>query len=383
MSRRAAYTAIILFGLVSLLGDVVYEGARGVVPAYLEYLGASALVVGVVGGLGEFLGYAFRLVGGYLADTTRAYWLFMFLGYGMLLAIPLLAAASSWQVAAALVLAERVAKGLRAPARDTLLSTVGGEVGVGKAFGLHELLDQVGAMAGPALVSALLYLGGYRQAFSFLLAPYLLLMAILVYTHTRLSGRGLEPGRAGRGGAVWLDRRFLLYSLAVLANTAGLIHVSLILYRFSSYVEDWQVAVFYLAIMGVDAVAAPVSGLLYDRVGPGVLLAPFILSLAPSILGVAGGLGGVVAAGMLLGMVMGMQESVYRAAVADLSPPGSRGMAYGVFNTLYGVGFLLSGAVFGLAIERGYVVQAVGYSVALQALAVTLLARSASRRIMI
>lgn len=381
MPRRAAYTAIMLFGLVSLLGDVVYEGARGVVPAYLEYLGASALVVGAVGGLGEFLGYGFRLVGGYLADTTRAYWLFMFLGYGLLLTIPLLAVAGSWQVAAVLVLAERAAKGLRAPARDTLLSTVGGEVGVGKAFGIHELLDQVGAMAGPALVSALLYLGGYWEAFSSLMVPYLLLMVVLAYTYMRLSGRGVGPGRSGRGGGGWLNRRFALYSLAVLANTAGLIHFSLVLYRFSGYVEDWQVAVFYLAMMGVDAVVAPVSGIIYDRVGPRVLLAPFALSLAPSVLGVAGGFGGVVAAGVLLGVVMGMQESVYRAAVADLSPPGSRGMAYGVFNTIYGAGFLVSGAVFGLVIERGYVVQAVAYSVVLQAVAMVLLARSAGRRI--
>ncbi len=355
---------------------MIYEGARGVVPAYLEYLGASALVVGVVGGLGEFLGYSFRLVGGYLADTTRAYWLFMFLGYGMLLAVPLLALAGSWQIAAALVLAERLAKGLRAPARDTLLSAVGREVGVGKAFGLHELLDQLGAIAGPALISGLLYLGSYKLAFTALLVPYAVLMSFLALTYVRLSGTGPAEARGTRLAGGWMDRRFATYSLAVLLNTAGLIHVSLILYRFSGYVEDWQVAVFYLAVMGVDAVAAPIAGYLYDMVGSRILLAPFALSVVPSVLGVAGGLAGVVAAGMLLGVIIGMQESVYRAAVADLSPPGSRGMAYGVFNTLYGVGFLISGSVFGLAIKEGYVELAVLYSAALQVLALALLKRS-------
>ena len=71
LNSKSAYISIILFGIVSLMGDVVYEGARGIVPSYLEFLGASAVIVGLVGGLGDFLGYALRFVSGF----------FIFLGY--------------------------------------------------------------------------------------------------------------------------------------------------------------------------------------------------------------------------------------------------------------------------------------------------------------
>ena len=123
-SKRVAYLGILLFGLVSLSGDLIYEGARGIIPAYLYSLGASALIVGMVSGLGEFLGYGLRLVSGYLADVTKAYWRLTVLGYLLLVSIPLLALTNNWQIAVILILIERFAKALRSPSRDTLLLVV-------------------------------------------------------------------------------------------------------------------------------------------------------------------------------------------------------------------------------------------------------------------
>ena len=128
-TRKNAYHAILLFGIISLMGDIVYEGARGVIPGYLEFLGATAFIVGFVGGLGDFLGYAFRLVSGFLADTTSAYWLFIFLGYGLIAAIPLLGVPLGLEIAVLLVLLERLGKAFRSPSRDTLLSIISKDVG--------------------------------------------------------------------------------------------------------------------------------------------------------------------------------------------------------------------------------------------------------------
>jgi len=173
-SLSLAYKAIILFGIVSLLGDVIYEGCRGLVPDYLKFLGATAFIVGVIGGLGEFIGYSVRLVSGFLADTMKSYWLFIFLGYGLLASIPLLGFSSTWQVAAVFVLLERLGKALRTPSRDIILSVIGKEVGTGKTFGIHELLDQIGAIVGPAIVavSMLTSSNDYRLTFLILLLPY-------------------------------------------------------------------------------------------------------------------------------------------------------------------------------------------------------------------
>ena len=67
--------------------------------------------------------------------------------------VPLLALAGSWQVAALLIIAERVGKATRNPPRDAMLSHAAKEMGYGWGFGVHEALDQFGAMFGPLLVA--------------------------------------------------------------------------------------------------------------------------------------------------------------------------------------------------------------------------------------
>lgn len=146
MSRKKAFLFIVLLGLVSLFADVTYEGARSIIGPFMKTLGASAAALGFAVGLGELTGYAFRLISGILSDKTRKYWLFTILGYAInLFAVPALALAGNWQTALVLIIAERFGKALRTPARDVLLSFASEEVGMGKGFGIHEALDQIGA----------------------------------------------------------------------------------------------------------------------------------------------------------------------------------------------------------------------------------------------
>src|SRR5437870_11171464 len=109
-----ALTFVILLGVVSLFADMTYEGARSITGPYLAVLGASATVVGIVAGFGELVGYALRLAAGYLSDRTGRYWTITLVGYVVnLLAVPLLALAGRWELAAALMIAERVGKAIR------------------------------------------------------------------------------------------------------------------------------------------------------------------------------------------------------------------------------------------------------------------------------
>ncbi|MDG2845207.1 hypothetical protein P7M70_24980, partial [Vibrio parahaemolyticus] len=98
-----AVTVIILFGVISLLGDAVYEGARSANSQYFNLLNVSATQVGIVFGIGEFIGYALRLIAGIFSDKTRRYWLFMFLGYGMLIAVPLMGFTMNWNILIVLI----------------------------------------------------------------------------------------------------------------------------------------------------------------------------------------------------------------------------------------------------------------------------------------
>ncbi|MGQ9530172.1 MAG: MFS transporter [Candidatus Bathycorpusculaceae bacterium] len=380
---KTVYMGILLLGIVSLMGDVVYEGAGGLVPDYLKFLGATGIVAGLVVGFGEFLGTAMRLFSGFLADTTRAYWLFIFLGYGLIVSIPLLGASAGLEIAIILILLERFGKALRAPSRDAVLSIVSKDVGAGKAFGIHEFLDQIGAILGPLLVASLMFStnNNYGYTFSFLALPFLILLVVLAYTYKRVGSRTVaETSKAkGEEGKERLPKFFYIYAIAVLINTIGLMSAKLILFKASELLnpigQQWIVPLMYLLIQGVDAPTALIAGYAYDKFGIRVLVLPFTLSIFPALFAMGNNeLPMLVVAAVFSGLVLGMQESIYRAAVSELTPVSSRGTAYGLFNVVYGLGEFLSGGLFGLFIDlRISLIIVTFYAITTQITATTLL----------
>jgi len=386
--RRSVYEAILLFGIVSLMGDIIYEGSRGIVPDYLKFLGASAVLVGLVSGLGEFLGYAIRILSGYLADATKSYWLFTFIGYGLIIVVPLLSLSGTWTIAIILIILERIGKAIRTPARDTLLSIIGKGSATGKVFGLHEFFDQVGAIIGPLTMSlAMLYTtNNYQLSFSLMFIPYIVLMIALSYTFIRMGKTVSVEKKPGKWLGEGLGFRFKIYAVAVFFNTFGLIPASLILYKASVLLsatgQQWIVPILYLVIQAVDAPIAVLSGYFYDKHGLKILTIPFILSIAPSILAsLQPSLPSLATASVFFGMVLGMQESIYRAAVSDLVEVNIRGSAYGVFNTAYGLGLLLGGLAFGFFTDIGFAIIMVAfYSVGLQLVALLLIKKAVGKK---
>jgi MFS family permease len=348
---------IILLGIVSLFGDVTYEGARSVTGPYLATLGASASVVSLVAGVGEFTGYALRLAFGYLADRTKAYWFFTFIGYGLLLSVPLLAFAGYWQLAAVLIILERMGKAIRSPARDTMLSYATKGVGRGWGFAIHEALDQIGAIIGPIVFSLVfLFHGDYREGFTFLWIPALLTLAVLALARKKVpSPQKLEtPEEASRQDIKGkLPRVFWLYTVFTLFSVAGFANFQLISYHLHAQgiVPDAQIPMMYAIAMGVDALAALVVGKTYDKIGLISLLAIPLLTLPIPFLAFSCSYSLVLISIILWGVVMGIQETIMRAAIADLTPVERRGFAYGIFNTVYGAGWFLGGALMGLLYE--------------------------------
>jgi len=348
---------IILLGIVSLFGDATYEGARSVTGPYLATLGASASIVGLVAGVGEFIGYALRLASGYLADRTKAYWPLTFIGYGLLLSVPLLAFAGYWQLAALLIILERMGKAIRSPARDTMLSYAAKGVGRGWGFAVHEALDQVGAVIGPVVFSLVfLFHGGYREGFTLLWIPALLTLGVLALAKKKVpSPQELEtPEEVSRQNIKGkLPRVFWLYTIFTLFSVAGFANFQLISYhlKVQAIVPDAQIPMMYAIAMGVDALAALLVGKTYDRIGLISLLTVPLLTLPIPFLAFSHSYRLVLMSIILWGMVMGIQETIMRAAIADLTPVDRRGFAYGIFNTVYGAGWFLGALLMGLLYE--------------------------------
>lgn len=357
-SRAIAFRLILVLGVVSLLGDIVYEGGRSVTGPYLLLLGASALTVAIVSGLGEFLGYGVRLVSGYVSDRTGMYWALTIVGYLMVGAVPLLVIAGSWEVAAIFILVERVGKGLRSPARDAILSHASKQVGRGWGFGIHEALDQVGAVIGPVLFAvSIVFSGRYETGFALLAIPFVLLVATLLYARFSAPDpvKFEDDARAISGDRTLLVSRVMRpYGAFTVLTMAGFAVFPLMAYHFSaaSVVPEAQVPVFYAIAMATDALFALVLGRVYDRAGLSVLVAIPVINIPLAALAFMGGYTGALAASILWGLSMGGQETVLRAALADLTSVAKRGTAYGVFNTLYGgawfAGSVVMGALYGL-----------------------------------
>jgi MFS family permease len=348
ISTKTALKFVILLGLVSLFGDMTYEGARSITGPYLALLGASATAVGFVAGLGELIGYGLRLVFGYLSDRTGRYWTITLVGYMInLLAVPLLALAGRWEVAALLMIAERLGKAIRTPARDAMLSHATHQTGHGWGFGLHEAMDQIGAVLGPLIVAAVLYWRGqYQVGFGVLLIPALLALTVLAAARLLYPRpRELEtstPEMQPRG----FSRIFWLYLAGVALIAAGYADFPLIAYHFERVViasPPW-IPTLYAAAMGVDALAALVFGRWFDQRGLMVLAVSTFLSALFAPLVFWGGFGLALAGMVLWGIGMGAQESVMRAAIGVLIAPDKRGTAYGLLNTGYGL-FWFGGSV--------------------------------------
>jgi len=385
--RRNAYIAIMLMGVVSMLGDIVYESGRGIAPDYLYFLGASAFLVGLTSGIGELVGYGVRLISGPLADRSRAYWLFIFLGYGLIIAIPMMGLTNSIGVVMLLVIAERLGKALRSPSRDAVVSVVSKGMGSGKAFGLHEFIDQIGAVVGPAFLGVVMIwtLNNFQFSLLTLFPFYVLMMVVLYFTYRRISGTIDEIRKHSASSGEKLSKGFWLYSGAVLMNTVGLMPIALILYNGARILESggqlWLVPFLYVVVQLVDAPMALVSGAIYDKVGIRFLAVPFALSVLPLVFTQLVGLPGVILACISYGLVLGMQESIYRAAVSDMVSLGSRGSAYGFFNVMLGVGTFISGALFGYMIDKSvspFVM--LGFVVVAEAASILLLLRAKPAR---
>jgi MFS family permease len=376
-SRQSAIRFIVALGTISLFADVTYEGARSINGPFLGVLGAGAAIVGIVSGAGELAGYLLRLFSGIAADRTRAYWTLTIVGYIVnLLAVPLMALAGHWGVAAALIIAERSGKAIRTPARDVMLSQASKIVGRGWGFGLHEFMDQTGAFLGPLLVALVLaQTHRYPRAYAVLAIPAGLALASL-FTAIKFypdPSRFEEPkggGIAARG----LPRAFWIYMAAAGLLAAGFVDFPLIAFHFSktSLATPPEIPVFYSAAMGVEALTALVFGKLFDRIGMPVLILGVLLSAASSPLVFFGGFYAALGGMALWGAGMGAQQSLLRAKIAELVPAERRGAAYGIFNTAYGILWFAGSSAIGILYGRS-LASAVIFAMATQLAAVPLL----------
>ena len=368
-----AMTFLILFGIVSLFSDMTHEGASSIRGAYLSIMGASAGVIGFSSGLGELIGYSMRYVFGKLTDKTRQYWPITILGYILdVLAVPALALVGEhgWVWACLLLVIQRMGKAIKKPAKDTIMSFAASQEGVGKSFGLQELLDQIGAFLGPVLLYLVMLFrteGDIFQTYAFCFAvlavPGVITLILLLFTRRRFPNPEQFEPEPEKHIPFHMRKSFVLYIAGISCFAFGFIDYSLIIMHVSrvytglashlaetsSLVTEGTLPLLYAGAMLVDAIAALVFGRLYDKIGVKALMISTLLSSVFAIFVFSFRSVPMLLLGVALwGVGMGAQESILKAVVTSMVPKDSRATGYGIFECSFGIFWFLGSWIMGV-----------------------------------
>ncbi len=392
---------ILLFGIVSLFSDMTHEGASSIRGAYLSLLGASAGTIGFISGLGELVGYSMRYVFGRLTDKTKRYWPMTILGYVLdILAVPALALVGEhgWVAACALLVIQRMGKAIKKPAKDTIMSFAASREGAGKSFAIQEVLDQFGAFLGPVLLYLVMLaktdgtpLQVYSLCFAVLAVPGAVTIVLLLITKRRFP----DPERFEPSPKEYVPFKmkgeFVLYIAGISLFAFGFIDYSLVIMHVSrtwtalapglaetsSLVNSGTLPLLYAGAMLVDAAAALVFGLIYDKKGVKALVWSTVLSAPFAVFVFAGKSVPMVLVGVALwGVGMGAQESILKAAVTSMVPKTSRATGYGIFECAFGIAWFLGSWLLGVLYDVSLPAM-IGLSVAAQLAAIPLYLASA------
>ena len=368
LPAAAAFRFVLILGIANGFADLTYEGARSVTGQFLGSLGASAAVIGFTAGLGELFGYALRSFSGYLGDKTGKYWLVTIAGYVVnMLAVPALALAGNWPLAASLIVVERTGRAIRKPTTDAMLSFAGHKLGQGWVFGLNEAFDQAGATLGPLIISLVLYKhGSYRAGFALLLISALVTIAVVLSaSYLFPNPRELEVGHTLETKG--LSRPYWLYLIAGACLATGFADFALIAYHFqkTGSVAGPVIPIYYAIAMALSGAGALLFGKWFDKAGLSVLIVVIFVSafFAPLVFF---GRTWIALCGMILwGIGMGAQNSLLKSVVAPLLRTDVRATGFGLFDTGFGVAWFVGSWVMGIVYGKSIIVLVI-FSVALQ-----------------
>ncbi len=399
-----AMVFIVLFGIVSLFSDMTHEGASSIRGAYMSLLGASAATIGFISGLGELIGYSMRYVFGKLTDKTRQYWPMTLIGYALdIIAVPALALVGEhgWIAACLLLVIQRMGKAIKKPAKDTIMSFAASQEGVGKSFGIQEVLDQIGAFLGPVLLYLVMLrkvdgtaYEAYSACFRVLAIPGAITLILLIITRLKFPNPERFEPEPKEYIPFKMKKEFILYIAGISLFAFGFIDYSIIIMHVSrtyselapglsetsSLVSTGTLPLLYAGAMLVDAVAALFFGLIYDKKGVKALVWSTILSAPFAILVFAFDSIPTLLVGIALwGVGMGAQESILKAAVTSMVPKASRATGYGIFECSFGVFWFLGSWLMGVLYDAS-VPAMIAVSVAAQLAAIPLYIRSSRLR---
>lgn len=346
---------VFAISLVSLLNDASSEIIYPLLPLFLSAtLGASPAVIGTIEGAAESVSSLLKLFSGYFSDRRGKRKGLVVFGYALAsFARPLLAFATTWYQVLAIRMTDRVGKGIRSAPRDAMIADAAAVEERGLAFGFHRAMDHAGAVIGPLLSFALIYLIADNRnqpatddfTLIFLFASIPALAAVIVVSFfvreshvQRESGMGLmeKPRFTLRGFDGNFKRFLVIVALFTLSNSSD---AFLLLRAREAGVSVATIPLLWAALHASKVLSSLVGGDLSDRIGRKTLIVSGWLLYAAVYLGFAyvSNVGEAWALFLIYGIYFGLVEGAEKALVADLVRPEQRGTAYGLYNLAFGI----------------------------------------------
>lgn len=355
--RPAIPRTVWALGLVSLFMDVSSEMIHALLPLFLTTtLGASVVMVGIVEGVGEATAAIMKVFSGALSDRIGRRKPLILIGYGLgALSKPFFALAGTPGVVLGARFADRVGKGIRGAPRDALVADVTPPAIRGRAYGVRQALDTVGAFAGPLLAMALmaLFADDMRTVFWFALIPgALAVLCVVIGVEDRAAGPEPLPRRAalrladlpGLGRAFWG-----VVAIGVVFTLARFSEAFLVLKAHDEGLPLALAPVVLVTMNIVYALGAYPAGAWADQAPPARLLLAglAVLVAADAVLALVPGLGAALLGIALWGAHMALTQGLLAKLVAEHAPAHLRGSAFGLFNLATGVALLVASLLAG------------------------------------
>ena len=360
-SRMAIPRTVWVLGLVSMFMDISSEIIHALLPLFLTVtLGASVAMVGLIDGVAESTASIAKVFSGYVSDRIGKRKPLILLGYSLgALSKPLFALAGSAGLVFGARFVDRIGKGLRGAPRDALVADVTPLAIRGRAYGLRQSLDTVGAFAGPLAAIGLMALlhNDMRAVFGFAIVPGVAAVLLVIFG---IEGRGAQPASAPRVPLRFADLRALdrafwgVVGIGVLFTMARFSEAFLVL-KANAEGLPLALAPLVLVVMNlVYSLGAYPAGALSDAKGARwpMLLGLTSLIAADACLALSHGLAGSFAGIALWGVHMALTQGVLAQLVAEKAPEALRGSAFGVFNLATGLTMLAASVLAGVLWDR-------------------------------
>jgi MFS family permease len=354
-----------LLGWVSLATDAATEAVYPLLPFFLtRILGATAVSLGIVEGAAEAVNSVLKILSGRMADRSRSKRPLVLLGYGVSsLARPFIAVTQTWGQVFAVRVLDRVGKGVRGAPRDAMLAMWATPETRGKVYGFHRAMDHLGAVIGPLLASLFLlfYPGEYRTLFALTIIPGAIAVILIFFVHEQRT-TAVRPNEEGsvrttndqplavRTSNAPLPREFKRFMLVLALFTLGNSTDAFLLLKLTDSAGSAQfIPLMWAALHVVKAGTSIVGGNWSDRIGRRTVIAAGWLVYAVVYAGFAMSetLAVLFSWFLLYGFYFGFAEGTEKALVADLAPAARRGLAFGIYNAVQGLGSLAASVVFG------------------------------------